>query len=113
MDTRAKIVHAGGAAPQLPAGTRVVSGFFDPLLSWHAERLAEARAGASALAVVVRDPTAPLLSTGARAELVAALRCVDYVFAGPAHAPAPHFELDVEDRSRAAAFAGDVRARQK
>ncbi len=113
MDTRAKIVENGERAPVLPAGTRVVSGFFDPLLHWHAERLEEARRSAAALVVVVKDPAKEVLPARARAELVAALRCVDWVVADGPRAPAADVRLEEEDAERAAAFVEHVRARQR
>jgi bifunctional ADP-heptose synthase (sugar kinase/adenylyltransferase) len=59
----------------------VVSGYFDPLLAEHAERLEEIRRGSDALLVLVRQPPQPILPPRARAELVAGLSAVDYVVA--------------------------------
>jgi len=53
-----------------------VRGYFDPLLASHAQRLA---ACGRPLAVIVVDPSSPLLPIAARRFLVAALRCVDAV----------------------------------
>ena len=57
-------------------GAVVVRGYFDPLLSAHAMRLA---ACGRPLAVIVADPDRPLLPLAARQLLVAALACVDCV----------------------------------
>ena len=111
MDTRAKIV-APGAAQALQPGTRVVSGSFDPLLREHADSLSELRQGCARLAVVVTEPPQPLLPARARAELVAALACVDTVFlAGEGTPPADLRLEDAHDRLRAA-FLRHVRTRQ-
>src|SRR5580658_10960994 len=84
MDTRSKII---GAAGFRSAGRMtVVTGYFDPLLAWHARELESirGRAGASAkaLAVIVLPLTGELLPQTARAAMVAALRMVDYVLIG-------------------------------
>lgn len=111
MDTRAKIA-AAGSAPALPPGTRVVSGSFDPLLRAHADELASLREGFPALAVVVTEPAQPLLPARARAELVAALQCVDAVFLAGAEAPAPQLRLEAGHERLRAEFLRHVRARQ-
>lgn len=111
MDTRAKIA-AAGAAPAPPPSARVVSGHFDPLLREHAEALAALRAGAPALAVVITEPEEPLLPARARAELVAALACVDFVILDGPHAPAASACLKEEHDRLRAAFLQHVRARQ-
>ena len=49
------------------------------MLAWHARRLKALRDGSVPLMVVVTDPRSPILPARARAELVAALRVVDYV----------------------------------
>ncbi len=79
MDTRSKIVDA------IPPGCEVVEGFFDPLLSSHAEQL-KGIEKSGPLAVVILEPEEPLLESRARAELVAGLDCVDYVVIGGSHA---------------------------
>lgn len=111
MDTRVKIA-APGAAPALPPGTRVVSGTFDPLLRQHADALAALRAGASALAVVVTEPAEPLLPARARAELVAALHCVDAVFLAAPGAPPADVRLEEAHELLRASFLRHVRSRQ-
>lgn len=79
MDTRSKIVDT------LPPNCEIVEGFFDPLLADHAEQLNSIEK-TRPLAVVIRDPEEPLLNSRARAELVAALKCVDYVVIGGTYA---------------------------
>ncbi len=111
MDTRVKIAVPGAAAALAP-GTRVVSGSFDPLLRQHADELAELRQGCSALAVVVTEPAEPLLPARARAELVAALRCVDAVFLDSEGAPPADVRLEEGHERLRAGFLRHVRARQ-
>jgi hypothetical protein len=76
MDSRNKIVGASGCGGWRLAA---VTGYFDPLLAWHAGELERIRERAGALAVVVLPLAGELLPLPARAELVAALRMVDYV----------------------------------
>lgn len=78
MDTRRKIVREAGRW-QPPEDAVLVSGPFDPLLPSHARQLAQLKGQAGALVVYVTDPPQPILPLQARAELVAALRCVDAV----------------------------------
>jgi bifunctional ADP-heptose synthase (sugar kinase/adenylyltransferase) len=85
MDTRNKIVDleaACDAARQARGAgksVKLVAGHFDPLLAAHARRLREIADGEAALIVLIREPERPILPARARAELVAALRVVDYV----------------------------------
>jgi glycerol-3-phosphate cytidylyltransferase-like family protein len=77
MDTRDKIVDASGCRGE---GRLVaVTGYFDPLLAWHARELESISQRAGAIAAIVLPLTGELLPPRARAELVAALRMVDYV----------------------------------
>lgn len=114
MDTRAKIIDVSG----LPAGRlTLVTGYFDPLLAWHAERLAEFRNGAETLVAAVLPLEGELLPQRARAELAAALRVIDYVLI--ASDPAARFAIDgvemislaEEDLRRRAQLIADVRSR--
>jgi bifunctional ADP-heptose synthase (sugar kinase/adenylyltransferase) len=77
MDTRSKIVRLESA----PRGCTVVTGTFDVVLAEDARELAEIRAKGfeRPLVVVVLPLADSLLTQRARAELVAALRVVDYV----------------------------------
>jgi glycerol-3-phosphate cytidylyltransferase-like family protein len=85
VDTRSKILNparAAHVARNLEAGGTallVVTGYFDPLLAEHAQRLAELSRPGAALMVVVSSPSDPILPAGGRAEMVAALSVVDYV----------------------------------
>jgi len=56
-----------------------VTGYFDPLLAWHARELERIRSRSGALAAIVLPLDGELLPQRARAHLVAALRMVDYV----------------------------------
>src|SRR5664280_116114 len=85
MDTRSKIVNPEAA----PRACTVVTGAFDVVLAADARELAEIRArhGGQPLLVVVLPLAGPLLPERARAELVAALRMVDYVVTANDAAP--------------------------
>ena len=85
MDTRSKIVNADAA----PRGCTVVTGAFDVVLVADARELAEIRARhpERPLLVVVLPVADELLPERGRAELVAALRMVDYVVTADDTAP--------------------------
>ena len=85
MDTRSKILNAEAA----PRACTVVTGAFDVLLAEDARELAGIRAShpGQPLLVVVLPLPGPLLPRRARAELVAALRVVDYVVTADDAAP--------------------------
>jgi bifunctional ADP-heptose synthase (sugar kinase/adenylyltransferase) len=95
VDTRSKIVtpeaamEAARRAREQGKPVAVVTGYFDPLTAAHARRLEEIEAGArhGALIAVVGEPVQPVLPARARAELVAALRAVDYVVISEEPAP--------------------------
>jgi bifunctional ADP-heptose synthase (sugar kinase/adenylyltransferase) len=108
VDSRLKIVLPEG----LPSGARLVSGYFDPLLAVHAAWLAEARGSARKLAVIVKDPPVPILPARARAELVAALKVVDFVVLDSPALPAADVQLEQRDATAAAAFVAHVHQRQ-
>lgn len=84
VDTRIKILDRAAAvhvARELrEKGKRlvVVTGYFDVLLADAVRRL-QSRAGDHALMAIVLEPSNPILTISARAELVAALRVIDYV----------------------------------
>ncbi len=89
MDTRSKILTPE-AAERLSGPITLVTGYFEVLLAGHARDLQAARDRAPdrpMLVVVIGHP-GELMEAGARAELVAALRVVDYVVA------ADHDQLD-------------------
>jgi glycerol-3-phosphate cytidylyltransferase-like family protein len=81
MDTRTKILSVTDACARL-AGQPVtlVSGYFDVMRAAHVRDLQEIHA--QTLVAVVRRDAAAILPARARAELVAALRMVDYVVIG-------------------------------
>jgi|HubBroStandDraft_1064217.scaffolds.fasta_scaffold477867_1 glycerol-3-phosphate cytidylyltransferase-like family protein len=81
MDTRTKIVPMEEAARIAAEGATVVSGYFDPLLASHAERLTGLKRSGVPLVVIVADPENPILPAQARMELVAGLAVVDHVAA--------------------------------
>jgi glycerol-3-phosphate cytidylyltransferase-like family protein len=87
LETRIKIVPASEGAARLRAASGedwvLVTGYFDPVLAEHAERLAALATEGKRLAVLILDPPEPLLDTRSRAELVAALRTVDLVILPP------------------------------
>ncbi|HEY2014003.1 MAG TPA: hypothetical protein VGH38_10915 [Bryobacteraceae bacterium] len=81
MDTRSKILVEGPAWPDFPRPLAVATGYFDVLRAEHARELWQARraSGAATLVAIVLRRPGELLSLRARAELVAALRAVDWV----------------------------------
>lgn len=89
MDTRSKIATSSDAGALVlrllaeTAGLKIVRGSFDPLLAVHVAALRAALGVAGRAIVLLRNPAKPLLSSGARAELVAALELVDVVVLPP------------------------------
>jgi hypothetical protein len=79
VDTRSKIVDAGEAAKIAASGATVVSGYFDPMVAWHARWLASFKKAGKPMLVLIATPENPILPMQARAELVAALGVVDHV----------------------------------
>jgi bifunctional ADP-heptose synthase (sugar kinase/adenylyltransferase) len=112
VDTREKIIDAAQALRIASADAIVVSGYFDPLVASHAERLAALKPIGAKLLVLIATPDNAILPAAARAELVASLRSVDYVseFTGGL---TPHIHLEQEDAERFAALLKHVHARQK
>ena len=121
MNTREKIV-----APSVLDDRRItlVAVYFDPLLDWHAERLAALRPADGVFAALVLPLESELLPQRARAELAAALRVIDYVLIAPgpdpklsedlirALNPTQVFRLAEEDLRRRAELIAHVRSRQ-
>jgi bifunctional ADP-heptose synthase (sugar kinase/adenylyltransferase) len=103
VENRTKIISGAEAVRIAASGAIVVTGYFDPLLAAHAERLAGLkRAGLPLLAAIV-EPENPILPARARAELVAGLAVVDYVVEsaeGLAPGLTPNFRLEQEDQAR-------------
>jgi hypothetical protein len=112
MDTRKKIIDAVQAASVAADGATVVSGYFDPLIASHAERLAKLKPDGAKLLVLIATPANAILPAAARAELVAGLRAVDYV-AELADGVIPHIRLEQEDDERYRVLLQHVHARQK
>jgi bifunctional ADP-heptose synthase (sugar kinase/adenylyltransferase) len=115
VDTRTKIVSAAEAVRIAASGAIVVTGYFDPLLAAHAERLAGLKREGLALMAAIADPENPILPTRARAELVAGLAVVDYVVEsadGLAPGLTANFRLEQEDEARLEDLIERVHARQ-
>jgi hypothetical protein len=112
VDTREKIIDAAQAARIAASGATVVSGFFDPLVASHAERLSALKPADAKLLVLIATPDNAILPAAARAELVASLRSVDYV-SELTDGLTPHIHLEQEDAERFAALLKHVHARQK
>lgn len=115
MDTRTKIVSVAEAGRIAGAGAVVVTGYFDPLLAAHAERLAGLKREGRPLMVAIADPENPILPARARAELVAGLAVVDYVVesvSGLTPGLMPDFRLEPEDQARIEDLIERVHARQ-
>jgi len=112
MDTREKIIDAAQAARIAASGAVLVSGYFDPLIAAHAERLASLKTDGAKLLVLIATPPNAILPAAARAELVAGLRAVDYV-TELADGLTPHTRLEHEDQQRFDALLQHVHLRQK
>jgi glycerol-3-phosphate cytidylyltransferase-like family protein len=112
LDTRQKIIDPVQAVRIVASGAIVVSGYFDPLIAAHAERLAKLKPANSKLLVLIATPPNAILPAAARAELVAGLRAVDYVseLADGVH---PQIRLEEEDNDRYRMLLQRVHARQK
>ncbi len=108
MDTRGKIV---ASAAELPRDATVVSGYFDPMLAWHAQRLQHIKQD-KPLIVIIENPTDPILPARARAELVASLRVVDYVIECPEGIAIDH-RLESDDLANFARLQRHVHGRQQ
>ena len=78
MDTREKIVPIGSLRG-LGENKKVVVGYFDPLYASGIGRLREICGEGERIMVIVADRPGAILPLLARAEMVAALRCVERV----------------------------------
>ena len=112
VDTRTKIIQADEAARIANAGAIVVSGYFDPLVASHADRLAGLKRNGKPLLVLIARPENPILPPGARAELVAGLAAVDFV-AETTCDLVPEISIEQEDDARLHALIAHVHARQQ
>ena len=111
MDTRSKIVKQSVWNPTTLKP--VVSGYFDPLLALHVERLEALATELGPLTVVLLDPADAVLSTDARAAVVAGLTCVDTVLLSDGQpAPEARLQLELEDAVLRAGFLQHVVDRQ-
>jgi hypothetical protein len=77
LDTRTKIVEPRS----LPSGgsVMVIVGYFDPIYAAGVRAIRELAPAESLVLAAIADPPEPLLPLRARAELAAALDCIDYV----------------------------------
>ena len=86
VDTRRKILPGHNARRlvqellEARKPFRVIAGYFDPLTASHALRVEELARGGETLMVCLLSPSDELYPARARAELVASLAAVDYVF---------------------------------
>jgi glycerol-3-phosphate cytidylyltransferase-like family protein len=124
VDTRNKILTPAGVRAIEPARPLVVvKGYFDVLRAAHAREIDETRrrTGAATVLVIVLPLDHGLLSLRARAELVAALRMVDYVLPGDCEdldrlvswlGPAETVSLEDADMRRARQLKEHVHRRQ-
>ncbi len=112
MDTREKIITATQAEAIAAQGATIISGYFDPLVASHAERLSALKPDGRKLLVLIATPDNAILPAAARAELVAGLRAVDYV-AELTASLTPQIHLEQEDKQRFEALLQHVHARQK
>ena len=112
MDTRTKIIDAAQAARVAQAGATVVSGYFDPMIASHAERLITLKQEGRPLLVLVAMPPDAILSALARAQLVAGLSVVDYVCDAPIGL-APQIHLEDEHAELLTNLIDHVHARQR
>ena len=78
MDTRKKIVEPGDVVRD-GRSTELIIGYFDPVWAPTIERLQTLCLTDAINVVAVDHPPQPLLPWRARAEIVAAISCVDYV----------------------------------
>jgi glycerol-3-phosphate cytidylyltransferase-like family protein len=112
VDTRIKIVGAEEARVIASQGATIVSGYFDPLIASHAERLAGLKRPGASLLILIATAENEILPARARAELVASLAVVDYV-CETAEAFPPHISLEQEHDEVRAQLIRHVQARQR
>ncbi|MDP8991012.1 MAG: hypothetical protein M3N41_13145 [Acidobacteriota bacterium] len=112
MDTRTKIIDAAQATRIAQAGAIVVSGYFDPMIAAHAERLTTLKRDGTPLLILVATPPAAILPALARAQLIAGLSVVDYVCDAPGGLT-PQIHLEDEHADLLTRLIGHVHARQR
>ncbi len=98
MDTREKIVDARAATQIKAGGAIVVSGYFDPLIAWHARWLANFKKPGNPLMILIATPDNAILPVRARQELVASLAVVDHVAEFSDDLAAGAIRLESQDR---------------
>lgn len=114
MDTRTKIVDAAQFSRQIELWraasipVAIASGSFDPLLAAHARLASEARPAGGRLAVILTQPSDPILEPRARAELAAALASVDLVTLAAPLLPPATLDWDALHASTATGFVAHV-----
>jgi glycerol-3-phosphate cytidylyltransferase-like family protein len=120
VDTRSKILTLGEALA-LPGPLAIAAGSFDLLRAEHACELRRITPGSAKLLVVVLPSPARLFTDRARAEMVAALRVVDYVVTADdedlerlsrAHPSTRVVRMDAADRRLIRQLVEHVRRRQ-
>jgi hypothetical protein len=111
VDTRSKIVNLSAWNPSTVKP--VVSGYFDPLLALHVERLEALATELGHLTVVLLDPPDAILPVDARAAVVAGLECVETVLLSNGDpAPEARLQFELEDSVLRAGFLQHVLDRQ-
>jgi hypothetical protein len=93
VDTRTKILKLNAWNPSTLKP--VVSGYFDPLLALHVERLEALASELGLLTVVVLETPDAILPIDARAAVIAGLVCVETVLLTDGQ-PAPEARLQFE-----------------
>ena len=114
MDTRTKILSNDDARKL--AGVTIVSGYFDPITTAHAERLQGLKKDGQSMLVLIATPANAILPAEARANLIAGLKCVDHVtIIGGAYPDGltPQTQLETEDASRLEQLIRHVQSRQQ
>jgi bifunctional ADP-heptose synthase (sugar kinase/adenylyltransferase) len=112
IDTRVKIVDAARAARIAQDGATLISGYFDPMIAFHAERLATLKKDGQPLLVLIATPRDAILPAAARAQLVAGLSVVDYVCDTPGDLR-PQIALEAEHAELLDQLIRHVHARQR
>ena len=103
MDTKGKIVRLSAWNP--PTLKPLVSGYFDPLLEWHVERLEALANELGPLTVLIMDSPGTILPAASRAVVVAGLGCVEKVLlAGTSPLPEARLKLEEQDAVLRAGF---------
>jgi hypothetical protein len=89
-----------------------VSGYFDPMIASHSERLTKLKREGAPLLVLIASPEDAILPALARAQLVAGLSTVDYVCDAP-NGVTPQIHLEDEHAEQLTQLIDHVHARQR